>query len=158
MTMKKISLTVMITFCLFFHANAQDYNTGLGLRVGPYIGFTVKHFLNEKSAIEGLVSTRWKGIEFTGLYEIHNQAFKTEGLNWYFGGGGHIGFYNESNKESGTAETAYTNVGIDGILGLEYSFKEAPINLSIDWKPAINFTGDTGFWADNGALSIRYIF
>jgi hypothetical protein len=156
--MKKIFLTVTITFCLLVFTNAQDYKTGIGLRAGPYIGFTVKQFLNEKSAIEALVSTRWKGIEFTGLYEIHFSAFKVDRLNWFLGGGGHIGFYNGDNTDWGTAETSYINAGIDGIIGLEYSFSEFPVSLSIDWKPALNLTGDTGFWVDNAALSIRYIF
>lgn len=156
--MKKLFLTVTIAFCILVLTNAQDYNTGIGLRGGPFIGFTIKHFLNEKSAIEGLVSTRWKGVEFTGLYEIHNQAFKVDRLNWYFGGGGHIGFYNGNYAKWGSVETSYTNAGVDGILGLEYNFTEIPLNLSIDWKPAFNIIGYTGFWGDNGALSIRYIF
>ena len=156
--MKKIFLAVAITFCLLVFVNAQDYNTGIGLRGGPFIGFTIKHFLNEKAAIEGLVSTRWKGVEFTGLYEIHNRAFKVDRLNWYFGGGGHIGFYNGNYTKWGTTENTYTNIGLDGILGLEYNFLEVPINLSIDWKPAINIVGYKGFWGDNGAFSIRYIF
>jgi hypothetical protein len=49
-------------------------------------------------------------------------------------------------------------VGLDGILGLEYSFVGIPINISVDWKPAFNFAGHSGFWADGGAISIRYIF
>lgn len=48
--------------------------------------------------------------------------------------------------------------GIGGISGLEYSFDEVPINLGTDWKPVFNFIGYTGWWADGGALSIRYIF
>ena len=122
------------------------------------MAFTVKHFIGEKSALEGLVSTRWKGIEITGLYEMYNQAFDVERLNWYFGGGAHIGFYNGDNTDWGTAGATYTNLGIDGILGMEYNFIEVPINLSIDWKPAVNITGNNGFVSDNGAISIRYIF
>ncbi len=156
--MKKILLTLTITFGLFFTAIAQDYNTAIGLRGGPFIGFTVKHFLSEKSAIEGIVSTRWKGIEITGLYELHNRAFQVDRLNWYFGVGGHIGFYDGKYTKWDTVEKTYTNVGVDGILGLEYNFKEIPLNLSIDWKPAFNIIGYTGFWSDNGALSIRYTF
>jgi hypothetical protein len=49
-------------------------------------------------------------------------------------------------------------IGIDGILGLEYNFVEVPINLSIDWKPSFNIVNNHDFWADGGALSIRYIF
>lgn len=156
--MKKILLTLTIAFCLTIFVNSQDYNTGIGLRGGPYIGFTVKHFLSEKSAIEGIVSTRWKGIEFTGLYEIQNQAFNVDRLNWYFGGGAHLGFYNGNYTKWGTTGTTYTTAGIDGILGLEYNFSEVPISLSVDWKPAFNIIGYSGFWGDNGALSIRYIF
>ena len=81
-----------------------------------------------------------------------------EHLNWYYGGGAHIGFWNGNNVKWGTAGTSYTVIGIDGILGIEYSFSEAPINIGIDWKPAINIIGYTGFWGDGGALSIRYIF
>jgi hypothetical protein len=52
----------------------------------------------------------------------------------------------------------YTVIGIDGILGIEYNFEEVPINIGVDWKPAFNLTGYSGFWGDGGALSIRYIF
>lgn len=156
--MKKILLTLTIALCLTVLVKAQDYNTAIGLRGGPFIGFTVKHFLNEKAALEGLVSTRWKGIEVTGLYEIHNQAFKVERLNWYFGGGAHVGFYNGDYTRWGTVGKGYVNAGIDGILGLEYNFSEIPLNLSLDWKPAYNIAGFSGFWGDNGALSIRYTF
>ncbi|MDZ7737903.1 MAG: hypothetical protein U5K32_02300 [Bacteroidales bacterium] len=139
---------------------AQDYNTGIGLRAGLANGLTIKHFTHEKAALEFLVATRWRGVGLTVLYEIHNEAFDTQGLKWYYGFGGHLGFWNGdyTNNYWGEPGTSYTVAGIDGILGLEYSFREVPINLGIDWKPAFNFIGYSGFWADGGALSIRYIF
>ena len=81
-------------------------------------------------------------------------------MKWYFGVGGHIGFWNGdyTNHYWGEPGTTYTVVGIDGILGLEYSFSEIPINIGLDWKPAFNIVGYSGWWADGGALSIRYIF
>ena len=54
--------------------------------------------------------------------------------------------------------STYTVIGIDGIIGLEYSFTEIPINVSIDWKPVLNIIGYSGFWGDGGALSVRYMF
>ena len=158
--MKKIILT--LTFVIFIYAftSAQDYNTGIGLRLGFSNGLTVKHFIGQRSALEGLLSTRWRGFEVTGLYEVHNQAFDVERLNWYFGGGGHIGFWNGDNTYGrwGDEGVNYTVIGIDGILGIEYNFDAVPINISLDWKPAFNLTGYSGFWGDGGALSIRYIF
>jgi len=140
--------------------NAQDYNTGIGVRGGFTNGLTIKHFTGDQAAFEFLLGSRWRGFDITGLYEMHNRAFDTDGLKWYYGGGAHIGFWNGDNtyKDWGYQGSNYTVAGIDGILGLEYSFREVPINLSLDWKPAFNFVGYSGFWADGGALSIRYIF
>jgi len=158
--MKKVLFTCLIVFGLVSVSLAQDYNTGIGLRGGFANGLTLKHFTGEKSAFEFLLASRWRGVEITVLYEIHNQAFNTERLKWYYGIGGHVGFWNGdyTNKYWGDPGTNYTVVGIDGILGLEYSFNEAPLNIGLDWKPAFNFVGYSGFWADGGALSIRFIF
>jgi hypothetical protein len=156
--MKKILLTLVLAVTLLALANAQDYKTGIGLRGGLYNGLTIKHFIGGKAALEGILSTRWSGFEITGLYEIHNRAFDVDRLNWYYGLGGHVGFYNGDKTSWGTAGTAYTVVGVDGILGLEYSFNEIPINISLDWKPAFNLIGYSHFFGDGGAFSIRYIF
>lgn len=158
--MKKIVITCLIVFCLVSVSFAQDYNTGIGLRAGPYYGLTVKHFMGEKPAFELMLASRWSGFVITGLYEIHNIAFNTERLKWYIGFGGHIGFWNGdyTYRYWGERETQYTVIGIDGILGLEYSFAEVPISIGVDWKPAFDFVGYSHFWADGGALSIRYIF
>lgn len=79
--MKKLGLTVLFAVSLFFIGNAQDYNTGIGLRGGFTNGLTVKHFISEKAALEGILASRWSGFEITGLYEIHNRAFDTDRLN-----------------------------------------------------------------------------
>lgn len=158
--MKKIGLTILIALCCFFYSNAQDYRTGIGFRGGFTNGLTIKHFVTSSSALEAIVGSRWKGIELTGLYEIHGRAFHTERMKWYIGFGGHIGFWNGDNTSSywGNAGTSYTVIGVDGILGLEYNFVEIPFNIGLDWKPAFNFIGYSGIWVDGGAISIRYIF
>lgn len=158
-TMKRYLL--IIVFVLGFSAisSAQDYKTGIGLRAGYPAGLSVKHFINERAALEGILATQWRGLLITGLFEAHRQLADVNNLNWYYGFGAHVGFWNANSRSYwGDPGTAYTVVGIDGILGLEYSFEEIPINLGIDWKPAFNLTGYTGFWGDGGALSIRYIF
>jgi hypothetical protein len=157
--MKKIIIVFFIGFCLTTFSNAQDYNTGIGLRGGFSNGITLKHFIGTNTAIEGILSSRRGGFQLTGLYELHYSFFDTERLNWYFGGGAHIGFWDGNHAYYwDDPNRSYTVVGIDGILGLEYNFREVPINLSLDWKPAYNFFGYSGFWADGGAISVRYIF
>ena len=156
--MKKIILTMTLALFLNTFASAQDYNTAIGLRLGTSIGVTARHFLGEKSAVEGLLTTRWQGLEITGLYEFSNNAFEVDRLNWYFGFGAHLGFYNGNNTPWGESGTSYAILGIDGIIGMEYSFIDVPINLSLDWKPMFNLTSYTGFWGDALALSVRYTF
>jgi hypothetical protein len=155
--MKKSVITFIMVLSFVSLVSAQDYKTGIGLRAGNSLGLTIKHYLNQKAAFEGLLKTRWQGFEITGLYEINNQAFDVSGLKWFYGVGGHIGFYNGDYVYWGRSGTTYTVVGIDGILGLEYTFTEIPINIGLDWKPALNLVGYEGLWSE-GALSVRYVF
>jgi hypothetical protein len=156
--MKKIGITFMLAMCLSFFAQAQDYKTGIGVRGGFANGLTIKHFISSNTALEGIVASRWRGLELTGLFEIHKAAFNTERLKWFYGLGAHVGFWNGRYTHWGNPQNEYTVVGIDGILGLEYSFREIPFSLSVDWKPVFNFVGYSGFWGDGGAISLRYIF
>ncbi|MEX0982358.1 MAG: hypothetical protein WD577_14860 [Bacteroidales bacterium] len=158
--MKKFGITILLAFSFVIFSNAQDYNTGIGLRGGFSNGVTIKHFVSSKSAFEGIIASRWKGLELTGLYEVHYSAFQTDRLKWYLGFGAHVGFWNGDYTDGrwGDAGESYTVVGLDLIVGLEYSFSEVPFNIGVDWKPAYNFYGYSGLWADGGALSIRYIF
>ena len=155
--MKKGIITFVILMSFACFVNAQEYKTGIGIRAGFPSGLTIKHFVNRKAAFEGLLTTRWQGFDITGLYEIHNQAFDVARLTWYYGGGAHLGFYNGRYTYWGTYGTEYTVVGIDGIVGLEYTFTELPINIGIDLKPALNLVGYTGLWTE-GAFSVRFVF
>ena len=154
---KKLFTLIVVTFIMGSVA-AQDYNTGIGVRGGLYNGVTIKHFLSQRSAVEGLVATRWGSINLTALYEIHNDnAFDVDRLNWYYGIGGHVGLWDGDNIP-GSPVGSYLAVGVDGILGIEYNFAEIPINVSLDWKPRFNILGYSKFYGDAGAFSIRYIF
>lgn len=168
--MKKYVLVGIISFFSLF-SYSQSYDNAIGIRAGFSNGVTFKHMLGDSKGFELLLDTRWKGFNFTALYEVHKQAFDVEGLNWYYGFGAHVGSYrayknhpyfvdNNSSLDNNGNEIYrnYIVIGIDGIIGIEYNFEEVPINVSLDYKPAFNLTGYTGFWGDNGALSIRYYF
>jgi len=156
--MKRIVIVFIFFTTICIVANGQDYKNGIGIRAGFYSGITFRHFLGDKPALEGLLATRWGGFDFTGLYEVHNRVFDVEGLRWFYGFGAHIGSYNGDHAEWGEPATRYLVFGGDGIIGIEYIFSEVPVNIGLDWKPVLNLTGYPGFWADGGALSIRYIF
>ena len=157
-SMKK-SLLIVLLLVFSFGAKAQDYDMAIGLRLGLGSGLTFKKVLSKNASFEGIAEFRY-GFNLTGLYEINRyDAFGEDRLNWYFGGGAHIGSYRGyRSKRSGFTNGGELSLGLDGIIGIEYNFVEAPINLSLDWKPTINFAGYNGFYGDNGSLSVRYIF
>ncbi len=129
----------------------SSYKTALGVKFYPG-AITVKHFIQPNRALEGIGYFWERGTRITGLYEIHGDIKNARGLKWYIGPGAHIGFYN--NKHYGGA----TAIGIDGVLGLDYKFYEAPINLSLDWQPSFEFGDYDGFSGNWGGLAIRYTF
>lgn len=139
----------------------QNYKTALGLRLNEGAGITVKHFLNEKTSLEGILYTRWRGFNLTGLYQVNVPVFNEPGFLFLMGGGGHIGIWDRERHPWWKDEDRYdsrTVIGLDGQIGLEYTFREIPLNLALDWKPVINLIGANNFWAGDLALSVRYTF
>ena len=156
--MRKI-LLVASTLLIAIISNAQSrsshsssYNSALGVKVWDGGGISFKHFFNETNNAGELIGYFWnQGTRVTGLYEIHGPIGGAEGLRWYIGPGAHVGFY--STKYGGG-----TFAGIDGVLGLDYKFNSAPINLSLDWQPSFEFGTNRGFVGSWGGLGIRYTF
>lgn len=150
----------LLVLTLTTEVKAQSYATGIGLRSGVSNGLTVKHFLESDLAIEGILHSRWRGLVITGLIEKHKDISEVRGLRWFYGGGAHIGSWN-GNRNPPWADSSFSGAtvfGLDGIIGLDYIFTDAPINLSLDYKPAFNITNSAGFWGDEVALSIRFAF
>lgn len=155
-----VAVFAIVVMNLSSEALAQDYQTGIGLRAGVSNGLTVKHFLSEGAALEGILHTRWRGLVITGLYEVHQDIDELPGLRWFYGGGAHIGTWNGDRGHPNWADNynGYTIFGIDGIIGLDYKIDGAPIGLSLDYKPAFNLSNVAGFWGDEVALSVRLVF
>ena len=148
---------LLILFCLFLFSTAQaqssgsTYRTALGVKVWDGAGISFKHFLTDRNALE-LIGYFWsQGMRITGLYEIHGPITGANGLQWYIGPGAHVGFYNTKYGDG-------TFIGIDGVLGLDYKFNGAPINVSLDWQPSFEFGDGRGFVGSWGGLGIRYTF
>ncbi len=159
--MKKLSLVLFI-LCLSISSSSvlysQPYKTGIGARLGTFNGLSVKHFVQEGQAIEGILSTRWNGFIITGLYQFQQEFADVNNLDWFFGGGAHVGFWQSGSKYPQSHGESTSILGLDLIVGVEYTFDEFPFSASLDWKPAFNVIGDTSWWGDGVALSIRYTF
>lgn len=162
MNMKKIGLLILSMTLVISITNAQNktansltYKTAAGVRIWNGGGLTLKTFLDEKNAAEFIGFFGSKSTRITGLYEIHGDLNTETNLKWYIGPGAHVGFYKAGYKDETDNNTLF---GIDGVVGLDYKFKNLPFNISLDWQPSFEFRSGFGFNGDWGGLSARYTF
>lgn len=164
---KSIIKGVLLIIFLFGINNLSQaqYYTGIGIRGGFASGLTVKHFLdaNNANAIEGIISSRYKGYTITGLYEFQ-KSFRDSRLqiplDWFIGLGAHAGYYKVGDYRNPQQEFYTENVisiGVDGILGIEYIIMAVPFSIGIDLKPYFDFL-NPGPGSFDTALTIRYTF
>ncbi len=132
-------------------AQAQEYNTAIGVNLGADMGFGFKHFLGERGAIEAQFGYNLgcDGVMLSAVYQYHVPL--ATGFSLYAGGGLNIGVLHlGKHQESDFA------IGLDPTVGFEYKFAGAPIALAVDYKPNINFTPHSQW--DLAAFKIRYTF
>ena len=132
-------------------AQAQEYNTAIGVNLGADMGFGFKHFLGERSAIEAQFGYNLgcDGVMLSGVYQYHVPL--ATGFSLYAGGGLNIGVLH-----LGKHHDSDFAIGLDPTVGFEYKFAGAPIALAVDYKPNINFTPHSQW--DLAEFKIRYTF
>ena len=146
---------LLITSTIVVKAQAP-YNRALGLKFPGGLSLTYKKFFTDTRNLEAQFTAWHEGFRVAGLYEFNFYSFdKVPELSWFVGPGAHIGFWKSTyEKEYGSK----ADVGIDGIIGLDYKFKNVPINVSVDWQPAVTLIGSAGFTPVFGGIAIRYTF
>lgn len=149
--MKKSLVLFSIVTIIALSSKAQEYKTAVGIRLGPNSaaispGFTIKHFLNETNAVEGIVGIS-NGIGLCALYEWHHPIEAVDHLHWFVGAGGYAAFRYSSSF-----------IGAAGIAGLDYKFDQIPLNISIDWKPELNIITNVAFEGSAVGVSARFTF
>ncbi|WP_293872172.1 hypothetical protein [Flavobacterium sp.] len=163
--MKKIILFAIMLIGLAFTAQAQKISkNALGLRLGDNDGFggevSYQRGLSKNNRLEldlGFRNSKdVNAFKLVGLYQWVWDIDK--GFNWYAGVGGGVGSWSyDKNGYSGSG----TILLAAGDIGIEYNFQEAPIQLSLDFRPEIYFNSDKyrerSFGPDIG-LGIRYRF
>ncbi|WP_297336151.1 hypothetical protein [Algoriphagus sp.] len=151
----------------------SGYRTAIGVRGGYTSGVTFKHFVNSRAAIEVILgASRWRGTSLTGIYEWHKRgALEVSELSWVYGFGARVGFFDGRDYYAGYGGPCndpgnpkcpaywegrtFAAVGLVGIGGLEYKFRDAPITLGLDLIPYIYIQHYRGNFID-GSLSVRY--
>ena len=148
--MKKAFLLVGLLIGSAFSLCAQDISDNtIGLRFGGGNGvggeISYQKSLGDSNRLEidlGLAN-EFTNFKATGLYQwvwnLENQ------FNWYAGVGG------------GLVSADGTGIYGAGVVGIEYNF-DAPILLSIDYRPEIGIAGGLDGLNSDIALAVRYQF
>ena len=164
--MKKF-LSLVILILIGFYAKSQGFSNAIGLRGGLSSGFEYRFYTDDTNSYKFLLSTRNSGIQFHGLKEFHRyELFDfTDQLVFFYGGGLHVGFeswdvvrYRDNIRwvDSRTSLIA----GLDGLVGVEYIFYEAPVSVGLEAKPYFDVFGKNTFRVQpfDFAFTIKYLF
>ena len=157
--MRKALLLLVAIMGFAFAANAQNNAIGLRLGYGNEISYQTAMGSNRLEVDLGsldalLYHYSWNFLSLTGTYQW-TFGLPVDGLGWYVGPGAMVGFY-----LSDYSDYNGLNIGIGGIIGLDYKFAGIPLQLSIDARPMYSvvhpkYFNGVGYSA---ALGVRYTF
>jgi hypothetical protein len=153
--MKKVSVLLFALMCFAVAGvNAQTYKTAVGAKFytgsGSIGGINIRHSTTTNTALEGSLLFFSGGLGIEGLYEYQAPIAGAQGLQYFVGGGGMLGFGTGKHNDNSTIFALRLTGGVD------YKFADAPINISLAFDPFFYLAPSTG---SNLALGIglRYV-
>ena len=145
-----------------YFSHGQQYRAALGIK-GDWSSLdlalaqlSVKHFFYGPNAFEYNVGFGRRYL-WTQITYHRNQTLRKD-IDWYWGTGIDWGYWNSNyDRAYDSDERSGFWGGINGVLGLEYTFDFIPINLAIDTGPTLRVVPNVKFgWMAGFAL--RYGF
>ncbi len=148
---------------------SQSENTSIGLRGGGVSGFSVKMVDYDLRAFELVFGYQKGGARLLGMIEkfVPIKEDRIAGLFIISGVGAHSGYisFNEESYKTVNGVRYYSYkktyapvIGADLMIGIEYHFESVPFNISLDYKPYMEFFGEKTFKIDfwDIGFSLRY--
>lgn len=165
--MKRILFFVLFVWAVT-GVNAQGFKQAAGIRAGwinP--GLEYRYYTSETHSLRGLLSVRDRGVQLHALTEFYQYdlfPFSYQ-LVFFYGAGVHFGFESwdetiyQGNIRFDNTKRALL-AGLDGVVGVEYLFYEAPVKLGLEAKPYMDVFGRYGIDVRllDIALTVKYLF
>ncbi len=126
---------------------ANEKNT-IGVRVGYGADISYQRYLQSNNRIEADLGFGYESsFDVSAVYQwLFGMTIDNVGFNWYAGLGAGLGVWEDDFAVSAV-----------GQIGIEYKFN-APITLSLDWKPRLYMVPDIDFGWTGFGLGVRYRF
>ncbi len=165
--MKKILISAVFILTIA-GVRAQGYSQAVGLRaawISP--GLEYRYYTGDKHSLRALLSFRDRGVQIHALTEFYQYDLFpfSEQLVFFYGAGLHAGVetwnepVDEDNLHKVESKSSFLT-GLDGLVGVEYVFYEAPVAVGLEIKPFFDVFGRNGFDVRvfDFALTVKYLF
>lgn len=144
--MKKFLLVVITSIVMFSFSHAQELGVRFGNVSAGNVAIDGIFSVSKFSRLHADISFGGGGVGADLLWDFLYRPLGKEAFNWYVGAGPYIQIDNPF------------WFGIAGEVGLEYRFKEVPIAIGMDWRPAFSIIETTDFCPEGFGLNVRYVF
>ncbi len=158
-----------LTVKKYFSKSALEFNLGTLYTYGYNYN---KRFHKDKYQYVGYGRNNGLGMQ---LHYMGQRSIKgAAGLEWYYGGGLQMrldrtnytyrykSYYGNGKNDYVWVETTdrpgFADIGLDGLIGLEYTFKQVPLSLFVDTNLYLELTHYPGWVNMQGGLGLRYNF
>lgn len=150
--MKKIMLIIFMFGAAWGVGEGQSYDLTAGMRLGTDWGISSQLRVAKKTTAEFIVqsSLQREEVIITALAEQHSPLLSRR-FNFYAGGGVHKG-WSSASDETQAIEDPF---GLTLIAGAEMTLFR--LNISWDFKPAINIVGGEKKVYTQTGVSLRYV-
>ncbi|MAD96579.1 MAG: hypothetical protein CMB99_04550 [Flavobacteriaceae bacterium] len=148
--MTKFKLLIVALFVSGFAFGQEISDNTIGLRfgggngVGGEISYQMKLSESNRLEVDLGLANEFTNFKATATYQwvwvLENR------FNWYAGFGG------------GLVSANGTGIYAAGVVGIEYNFEEAPVQISLDYRPEVGVAGGLSGVESNIALAVRYRF
>jgi hypothetical protein len=144
-----IGLFLIGSVSLQTDAFAQREGFGIGLILGEPTGISGKYWIGSTTAVDGGVA--WSFVD-DGALHLHSDFLKHSfglieveqgAMPVYYGGGARMSIGEDF------------RFGIRGVVGLNYHFGNAPVDVFIEIAPIFDLIPATTFYL-NGGVGVRY--
>jgi len=152
-----LSLVLMaLTSAVLASPIQQGRKFGLGLVAGEPSGLSWKYWQGSTNAFDGTLAWSFLDAGYfraNADYLWHNyKVVEVEQgkMPLYYGVGATLWGGHFHDRDG-------ANLGIRGVVGLEYIFRNAPFDLFLELAPTLDLAPATGLWLQGG-LGARYYF
>lgn len=143
--MKKALFFMIPLMGVCLMTQAQEIGVRLGDVTGGNVAVDGVFSTSEFSRIHADVSFGNGGLGVDALWDFIYKPMGEDGFNWY----------------AGVGPTVFLGdpfiLAAAGELGIEYRFADAPVSLSVDWRPTLTLVETTDMFFDRFGFNIRYI-